>query len=130
MAGGVCMLIAGELAVRKVSEMERFVPLHVTGFSFRVTARIQVILTCLCFLLICLPPRYISAATYHAQYAGHRGFCTEPPSQAWTSAPKSSSGMVSLSCVRLNSDDSLFDAIDLCSVLSALLPFFLRAPRT
>ena len=27
--------------------------------------------------------------------------------------------MVSLSCVRLNSDDSLFDAIDLCSVLCA-----------
>ena len=33
-------------------------------------------------------------------------------------------------CVRLNPDASLFDAIDFCSVVSMLLPFFLRAPRT
>ena len=130
MAGGVCMLFAGELAVRKVSEMERTVPLHATGFSFRVTARIQVIWTCLSFLLTCLPPRHILAATYLTQYAGHRGFCTEPSSQAWTSAPKSSSRVDSLSCVRLDSDVSFFGVIDLCSVLSALIPFFLRAPRT
>src|ERR1700735_2354819 len=130
MAGGVCMLFAGELAVRNVSETERTVPLRATHFSFRVAARIKVIWPCFSFLLACLPPRHISAATYRAQYAGHRGFCTEPPSQAWASALKSSSRVDSLSCVRLDSDASFFDAIDLSSVLSALLPFFLRAPRT
>ena len=66
-----------------------------------------------------LPPRHIPAATYHAQYASHRSFCTEPPSQAWASAPKSSSQVDSLSCVRLNSAASFFDAVDLCSMLCA-----------
>jgi hypothetical protein len=96
MAGGVCMLFAGELAVREVSEMESTVT---PRFNFRVTARIQVGWNPLSsFLLACLRPR-ISAATYRAQYAGHRGFCTEPSSQAWPPARKSSSRMDYLSCV-------------------------------
>ena len=124
------MLFAGVLAVRKVSEMESSVALHVSRFNFRVTARIQVGWTRLSFRLACLRIRPISAATYRAQYAGHHSFCTEPPSQEWPPARKSSSRVDYLSCVRLDSDASLSDVIDLCPVLSALLPFFLRAPRT
>jgi hypothetical protein len=101
MAGGMCMLFAGELAVRKVSEMESTVSLHVSRFNFRVAARIQVGWTACPFLLACLRSRPISAATYRAQYTGHRSFCTEPPSQERPPARKSSSRVDYLPCVRL-----------------------------
>ena len=94
------MLFAGELAVRKVSEMESTLSLPTSRFSFRLTARIQVIWNWLAFSAIVLtsPPHYL-ATTYRAQYADHRGFCTKPPSQAWTSPRKSNSRMDYISCV-------------------------------
>jgi len=60
MTGGVCMLFAGELAVRKVSEMESTVALRISRFDFRVTARIQVVWTRLSFSagMLTSPPRF------------------------------------------------------------------------
>lgn len=92
MAGGVCMLFVGELAVRKVSEMESTVSLPTSRFSFKLTARIQLLLTALSML--------ITTASVRSLQARH-GLPRINQAAGWT----------------------IF-------LLSALLPFFLRAPRT
>jgi hypothetical protein len=67
MAGGACMLFAGERAVRKVSKMESTVSLPASRFSFRLTARIQVIWNCLSFFRWrAYVPATFSAAIYRA----------------------------------------------------------------
>lgn len=92
MAGGLCMLFAGELAVRKVSEMESTISLHKSHFNFRVTARIQLLLTALSML--------VTAASVRSLQAKH-GLPRLNQAAGWT----------------------IF-------LLSALIPFVLRAPRT
>lgn len=42
MAGGTLMLIAGELAVRRVSEIEATPSAHATNFNFKLISRTQV----------------------------------------------------------------------------------------
>lgn len=42
MAGGTCMLIAGELAVRRVSKIEATLSTQATKFNFSLTSRTQV----------------------------------------------------------------------------------------
>ncbi|KAH9044928.1 Phosphatidylinositolglycan class N-domain-containing protein [Lactarius deliciosus] len=92
MAGGACMLFAGELAVRNVSEMESTVALHRPRFNFGVAARIQLLLTALSML--------VTAASVQSLQAKH-GLPRINQVAGWT----------------------IF-------LLSALLPFFMRVPRT
>ena len=42
MAGGTCMLIAGELAVRRVSKIEATLSAQAAKFNFSLTSRTQV----------------------------------------------------------------------------------------
>ncbi|KAI0295105.1 PigN-domain-containing protein [Multifurca ochricompacta] len=51
MTGGVCMLVAGELAAREVSGMEAVVPARVRKHSFRFTFWVQLLLTALSMLV-------------------------------------------------------------------------------
>ncbi|KAH9033937.1 alkaline phosphatase-like protein [Lactarius hengduanensis] len=92
LVGGACMLFAGELAVRNVSEMESTVALHRPRFNFGVTARIQLLLTALSML--------VTAASVQSLQAKH-GLPRINQVAGWT----------------------IF-------LLSALLPFFMRVPRT
>ena len=77
------MLFAGELAVRKVSEMESTLSLPTSRFSFRLTARVQVIWNCLAFsasvltspphlqLLLIVLSMLITAASVRSLQAKH-----------------------------------------------------------
>ncbi len=94
------MLIAGELAVRRVSKIEA------TAF----TSRTQVSCAHQCFpcVSVLMGLRSAIAITHRRQYAEHRGFRAEPPGQAWSPTSKSGSGVDSVWCVQPSSPRSLF----------------------
>jgi len=50
MAGGVCMLVVGELALRRVSEIEATASARAAGTNFKRNSRIQLLLTVLSML--------------------------------------------------------------------------------
>ncbi len=95
------MLFAGELAVRRISKSEITASTRDTKFNFKITSRIQVsnghrylapALPYSCALIF-------TVVTCRSQHVEHRGFCEEPPRQAWPPGPKSSSWVDNFWCV-------------------------------
>jgi hypothetical protein len=92
----MCMLVIGELAVRRVSKFEA----QGTKLNFGVTSRIQV--SCGHQPLSCALRVFISTvASYRDLHVQHRGFRGEPPRQAWASVSQSSSRVDNLRCVSI-----------------------------
>ena len=138
MAGGMCMLIAGELAVRWVAKIEATASAHVTNSNFKFTSRTQVSFAhpCLpCVSVFMARPTPPLVITYRVQHAEHRSFGAEPPSQAWPPTSKSSNGVDDLWYVPNHcSPHSLVPRSDQhvfgLQALASLFPFFITAPRT
>jgi hypothetical protein len=104
------MLIAGELAVRKVSRLEATASISSAKFNFKLTSRTQVSCARQCFacVSVLMSLRSALAITHRRQYAEHRGFRAEPPGQAWSPTSKSGSGVDTVWCVQPSSPRSLF----------------------
>jgi hypothetical protein len=104
------MLIAGELAVRRVSKIEATASVSSTKFNFKLTSRTQVSCAHQCFpcVSVLMGLRSAIVITHRPQYAEHRGFRAEPPGQAWSPTSKSGSGVDTIWCVQPSSPRSLF----------------------
>lgn len=95
------MLIAGELAVRWVAEIEATASTHAKKSNFKFTSRTQVSIAvhALRWRIHGSTCSAILVAAYRAQHAEHRGFGAEPPSQARPPTCKPSGGVDDLWCV-------------------------------
>jgi len=128
------MLVAGELALRRVSEIEATASARASTINnFKRTSQVQVSggHRFLSRPLGVFTGLHLPVAPHRPLYAEHGGFCAEPPSQARPSSFQSSGGVDSLWCVQCRSRfPCRIVTVYHKSALATLYPFFLTAPRT